>query len=201
MPNVIKDGTGGGHLVKVCSSNALHTHSVAGSLSFYKAVKGDLFVVNTGFLNITATGGRAIWAYSAEPSRYIVATKIFINWNGGNTNHNRCLEAEYFFGDGMPTTNTTAVVAGNTNTGSSRSVQVTALKWDGVGDGMTGHSPVGFSAGSSIYRQGYTEVILDEGYIIAPGTSFSINLRGEEAGKASISFRFFAYNTEEESWT
>ncbi len=191
MTDVIKDGTGKGYLAKVNSNNELAVEGIVES-SFHRNSEKDMgFVIATPILAVTATGGRALRAVPTDLPAHIAG--FTIGWNGGNTNHNRMLEVEVYFGEGAPTANHVALAARSTISGSVRVPAFTTWRWDGVGNGMTGMS-AGSLIMSCIVGPGCTFVPIDGMLAITLASAMSINLKGEEAGNAT--FKFTGYSEE-----
>jgi len=188
--SLIKDGTGSGYLAKVDSSNNLQVVATSTQIDAAMALEGNFYAIRTGYLDITTAGGRIMWVYLSETVKNLVLARIVVGWNGGNTNHNRALEVGFYAGEGAPTTNITALAARNANTGSPNTVSLTALGWNGVGDGMDGYA-AGLSVSDIIIGQGTTTLDLHGTMIVVPGVTVSIGARGEEAGKLSCTAWFY----------
>jgi len=192
MGNFIKDGTGKGYLARVDCHNLLYTFSVGMSVAAHECLKGNTYLISSPLMNITTTQGLIGWnLYSGDHA--LAIDKINIYWNGGSTNYNRPLEVEFKAGDGLPTTNISSISIGNTYIGSPKTLEATALYWNGTGTGMTGHTS-GASVGANICSVGINTFDINGSFIVASGTTLSTYARGEEAGKVSFAVWAYEYN-------
>jgi len=192
MGHQIKDGTGKGYLAKVDSRNDLHTSSLTRTISQVKALGGWMFSVPVPVYTTSANGGRLFAAKVTETSKICVLEGFRWNWNGGNTNFNRCVYVDYYIGDGTPSANALALGSagsGCTNTNSPNTMSISVWMWNTVGDGMT--TTAGTRISSEIHGPGHNYVELFGHYVIAPNSMMSVNVKGEEVGKVSCTAYFY----------
>lgn len=185
MSIVIESGVGSGNKALVTAEKRLAVSAVTRDKLGQRSADGAAWGVDTGFLDVTVTGGRMLYIANTSSNKLIKLSNVWFNWNGGSTNHNRVLKGIMYFGDTAPTTNITTGAMANLNTGEQSLFESTVLSWDGGGNGMTGHT-AGQAAFNFHVAQGNKEYHLDGAVIVAPGSSVSFNLQGEENGEASI---------------
>lgn len=181
---IIKDGSGFGYSAKVDSENRFYTLSTMLQFETTASLNQKAFLISTGKLTLTATGGQILWLTNENSSQLFRPTRFLMSWNGGSTNHNRVCEAQMLIGDDTaPTANHTEVTPANTYCGSNVPALMSAYKWSGTADGMTG--TVNQAGCSLLLSQGYSEVPVT-GIIIQNGASIGLNVIPEEAGDFSI---------------
>jgi hypothetical protein len=88
-----------------------------------------------------------------------------------------------------PTANHTAVTPLNLNFTSANAAEITAYKWDGVGDGMTYTG--GIITLEHIFRQGFTPNETHGIPIVGLNGTIGFMVTGEEVGDVAIAVRFF----------
>lgn len=199
MSGPIIDGTGGRIGARVDSRHSLHVQSRSIPQAALKCVTGDVFLLGMPWFTVSTNGGRMIWMQFNDADKLLVLDSLYINYNGGDTNHNRACQVEFILGDTQPTTGTTPWAAGNTNAGSTNSLSATVRVWDGVtGDGMTGHTP-GITSSRVILGQGRQEINVGGRMIVTPGTTMSVNFKPEEAGLVAFSGFFYLLDPEKDS--
>jgi len=181
----IEDGKGNGNMASVSSDNKLDTRAVTEREGTHASESGNTFGIDSGELAVTATGGRMLWLQNTDTSRNFKVDRIWLHWNGGDTNYNRVVYGNIYVGDTEPDTNTSAGGTNNMNTSSGKAALMDVLYWDGVSNGMTGHA-VGTQMFSFCVSQGTDEFYFDGALIIGPNDTLSINLNGNETGKANI---------------
>jgi hypothetical protein len=182
---VISDGAGTGYKAHVDSNKRLQTKAITVDEASDQAHEGELFSLCTGFLPVTATGGRALHFTYDEADHHFHIDMVTISWNGGNTNKDRTVLFEIYGGDTAPDTNVLTGSDANMLVGSTKTVEGTLLLWNGTGDGMTGHTS-GSLVVSGIADRGTTVVHYDGALAIGAGKTLSINLKGEEIGSGSV---------------
>jgi len=190
MPDTLRDGKGRGSLASVTEDNRLDVSSRSGERIYYESRdNANALGVGTPFLTITETGGFAIYAKNVSSSQNLVITDLRFNWNGGSTNHDRCVFATFYFNCNAPTANNTTGAAGVLNKSSNNTFNIDVEYWNEVGDGMTisGGTP-GFNF---IVGKGSTYLNVQGAIILGPNTSVCLNLKAEEVGEASVSFLGF----------
>ncbi len=190
MPNTLQDGTGKGYLAKVDSENHLHTSaSVEQMVAHRSHYDASAFGISTPMLTLTTTGGRMLFLKNTDTRDFYI-TDLWFNWDGGATSHNRVMFGQLVFGDGVPTANNTVSAAGVLNRKTNNTAQLTVQYWDEVGDGMTGN----LTGGAAFYwcnAQGARPYPIGGTIILGINDTMSVNLRGEEAGEASINILGF----------
>ena len=190
MSMTIKSGVGSAYLAGVSADNELLVRSQSRQLELVKTIDGRTFLAATLLLDITTTQGMVGWMQLTDTVNQLAIASIAVSWNGGDTNHDRCCEVAFMAGATQPDTNTATLSLRNTNTTSTRTLGATGLKWDGVGTGMTGHTP-GLTLAESTFRKGYTVLDLEGKMIIGPSSTLSVLAKGEEAGRMSVTVYFY----------
>ena len=199
MGGPIIDGTGKNQWARVDSRHSLHVQSRSIPQSALKCVTGDVFLLGMPFYTVTSAGGRMIWMEFTDASKQLVLDALYINYNGGNTNHNRACQVEFVLGDTQPSVGTMPWAAGNTNAGSTNQLSSTVRVWDGVtGTGMTGHTP-GITSSRVILGQGRQAIDVNGRMIVTPGTTMSINFKPEEEGVVAFSGFFYLFDPAKDS--
>lgn len=187
--DIIVDGTGSGYKAQVDSDNKLAVASVSRSyLSYISAVKELAFAVTTGFLTVTTTGGRVLFIKNTDPNRKICLDRFFGYWDGG-TDGTKVCQILICNGDTAPTTNIVVSAAGNMNQGSTKVALADVLVWNGVGDGMTGGTPVA-AGNAAMFTRGSQENNLDGTIILPYDKTISINAKGITAGVVAVAIVF-----------
>lgn len=187
MAESIKDGTGKAFLAKVTNKNLLAVKAeVDQRLAVASLEDGKGWSVGTSVLPVTATGGHMLWFKHENTDQDFVIHQLLVSWNGGDTNHNRALTGNIFYGTPEPTGNHLAISPLNLNRGSVAQSGMTVYMWNTVtGDGLTVASD-GTAGGSAIGSQGMTTVNLEGSLVIPPNVAVSIKVGPEEAGKCSL---------------
>ena len=193
MSGLIIDGVGTSNKARVDARHELHTRARTVDQAALKCVDGEIYLLSIPFYTVGTNGGRVAWMRFTDPNRYFVLDKLIPSWNGGNTNHNRCMQVEYVIGDGDPTANHTAYAMANSNTLSTNTLNATIYVWDGVGDGITVASS-GTSTGRMIVQKGYTIAPVDGKMIVGPNTTLSVKFTAEEAGVATFTGYFYLFD-------
>lgn len=187
---VLKDGTGKGYLTKVTSENLLGGHVVMVGQDEYAAIKkGQFFFTSTAFLTVTTVEGLMFWLENSSVTKNLYISSFRMFWDGGSTNFNRPLFIRIERGTTQPTTNTTTGTINQTNLNSTLQSESTALYWDEVGTGMTGHV-AGTSWRYVIHRIGADKIDFDGLYVIGPGDTIGVYARGHEIGELAFSWGF-----------
>lgn len=190
--SIVTLGSGAGtpHHMEVDSNLEGRVRSRSAPLISSKALEGDCFVISTPLLSMTANAGLMAWMKFTGTDTRLVLNQISMNWNGGSTNYNRPCAVDFVIGAGEPTTNIATLSARNTNSTSSKALDVEGLYWNGTGDEMTGGTP-GLVIATTMLAQGNTRIPIDGVIIIGPNTSLAINVHPEEAGDMSFTGYFF----------
>jgi len=191
MPDMIKDGTGTGYMAMVDNENHLHTTSSTEPMIAHRShYDGTAYGISTPMLTVNATGGRMLWINNTDENKSFWITDFWFNWDGGTTNHNRVMFGQLVFDDTTPDTNITTGGAGILNREKVSAADMTVLYWDEVGNGMTGHV-AGTPAFYWCNGQGTQHYETGGCIILGTNKTISVNLRGEEAGEASINILGF----------
>lgn len=180
----IIDGKGSGRAVEVDVKNRIRTFATIQEHIAAHARSGEAYSIGFPPRTLTLTGGRVIWFKNNNPDYDFLINKIFIFWNGGSTNHNRCVYITAYKDDDEPSANHTEVSAGNLNFGTTQTALATSYYWDEVGDGMTVVSGTPF--GFMIMSQGVNLLDVASAVVVPYGTTLSLNAQPEEVGELSI---------------
>jgi hypothetical protein len=193
----LKDGTGSGYLTKVDNRNRVYTNSVSiREMSFISGVDEQAYAFTTSNLSITTSEYAVAWITMPTGTDHMHIEKAWLNWNGGDTNHNRVCFVRFHGAMGTPSANHQAVTPRNLRVGSSNSANLTVYEWDGVGSGMT-VSTNGASMGLIHVTQGLTTVDLDGSVIVPKDGVLGLTVEGEEAGKFAMGLTLW-FNAEGE---
>lgn len=119
-----------------------------------------------------------------------VLNQIHLDWNGGNTNHNRICRMQVYIGTTAPSANNTAVTPGNMNTNSTLAALLTVFGWDGVGTEITVASK-GLPVIRYFPAQGINYIDTKNILRLAPGLTMGIACKCEEAGSLSMGYTGF----------
>jgi len=181
---VIRDGSGNGNRAKVDDQNRVHTLSTV--------VFGPQGAANSGFqfsvaleaqdLNSINTEHVLLWAMNTDPDRHFHLNRVAVSWNGGSTSWNRPAMARLYVNTGTPSANHSSVTPANLG-GTTRMAQMTAYKWDGVGNGMT--ASAGTEVLSGWISQGFSEVVLEGGVILRPTSIVAMSAESPEIGSVT----------------
>jgi hypothetical protein len=189
---IIKDGTGSGARTKVDDDHRLYTASRVRTAASVASDDGLAFSLAANELSLTGGTEYAIMSFTnTDPNRSFHINKIFVGWNGGDTNHDRALTGMIYKGMSVPSDNyyfnedTPSIGPGNLNFGSSTTALADYYLWNGSGDGMVVASS-GTKSMSNYFCQG-TTILVTDGTIELPfGSSIAFSLRPEETGKAGL---------------
>lgn len=181
----IIDGTGHSYAAKVDGTGRLATLATTHPKLAHQSELGEAYRVAVGSFTLPASEA-AIARFHITRTGYIFAlSKLFVGWNGGNTNHNRAVLFRVYANMSEPSANYTSADATNMNTGKPNVSEITRWTWDGVGTGMTVASNGTLLA--PIYMgQGTTVLELEGAPIITVGNGFGFTFEAEEIGEASI---------------
>ncbi len=186
MPETIKDGTGGSYEAKVNSENQLFTRSTnVSEISHVSKEHAESFGVSTPMLTVTTTLGKMLYIKNTSTTKGLYISDVWINWNGGSTNRDRCVEGQFIFGDGAPSGNNTANAAGVLNRSSSNTADMTVQYWDEVSTGMTMASS-GTAAFYFTNTKGTSHYRVDGGIILGTNDTITLAAKGEEIGEYSV---------------
>ena len=178
---VIKDPLKSYH-ARVSSEGQLWTEAEMRPTLQAAAELGEAYQFPTPVMTLPGTSEYAVMRFSIsdidQPGHLM---RLLVGWNGGSTNHNRCLIVRLYIDMDAPTANAAAYSPGNMYLGSSTPAQGTFHQWNGVGNGMTVASN-GTFASASLYAQGRTAVEYDGALILPNGSTVGVTVQGEEVG-------------------
>lgn len=185
----IQDGKGTGKRAAVNSENRLETQTVNVSTLAHSATLGKAFGAGTPHYTKNSTNACVAIVKNTSSDQNLHLVKMFANWNGGDTNHNRgCL---FTLNIGMtyaePPTNGVQTAMKNLNLGSGNEADADVFVWNGaVGDGMV-LTTNGTSMFYGIVGQGNNEIDVGGAIIMGPGDAMALFIAPEETGKFSLS--------------
>lgn len=190
MSFIVKDGKGTGIKWAIDSTHRGLVRAIAETdIANVSRDNGLSFSMGTSVFPITSTQGLVYWFYNGTQDKEFILDGGTLNWNGGDTNHNRALEVELQAGTTAPTTGTAAINISNVNTASGNSATglgFSAYQWDGTtGTGITGHS-AGITLGTLIQTSSPWQFEFEGSVIVAPGVTLGLFAKGEETGKCSF---------------
>jgi hypothetical protein len=182
----IKDGTGSGSVVKV-ENTRLWTQSVMKTtLANTADVSGYSFTWGCYGKTLPGTDEYTILRIkNTDSQRHLHLHRFMLSWNGGDTNHNRCIVGAFYAGTYPPSANYTSLNPSSTNFSMQLTAPSEAQTWDGVGNGMT-VATNGIKAFEHYFPQNITDVPLDGSIIVPFGISVGFTVKGEEVGKFSF---------------
>jgi len=188
---VINDGTGIGYKAKVNADFQLETSSImATEEAFISENYGRSYLFSTFVQKLSSTNEHHALYFRNDSQIYDVRfNKISFSWNGGDTNHNRAVKWSWFQAPNEPTANSESIIPTNLNFKTTRIADVTILKWDGVGEGMTVTSPV--RVGEELLGQGTTTNDASGVPVIGLNNAILVSFDGEEIGDYSLTIRFY----------
>lgn len=187
----ILDGTGRGYRWAI---NELHRGQIDAVVETEETDvcerTGLAFVASTQIVKLTNSNPHLLlYMKNTNPDRTMRIQVANFGWNGGDTNHDRCMEWTWVVGLNEPTANHTAVTPANLNLLSGQAAQATVYKWDGVGQGMTYTG--GVTGSQEIYAKGTNKIDARGIPIIGLNQSVGMVIRGEEIGNAAVTIRFY----------
>ena len=186
----IIDGTGTGRLLKINEYNAAEVCAMIHTEESARAELGFSFGISTKVVTLNSTNPHLLlYIKNINPNMNMRIWVTNISWNGGSTNHNRTLKWSMVGIPNEPTANHTSIAPLNLNFTSGNTAEVTAYKWDGVGDGMTYTG--GVITLEHIFRQGFTANETHGVPIVGLNGSLGLVVTGEEVGDVAIAMRFF----------
>lgn len=189
---VIRDGTGNGYRSRVDEDNRLEVSSV--SRAEQRIISRDSrnsFLLSTGTMNISSSYDTVVfWGMVTDASVRLLINNMWFSWNGGNTNHDRCLFSNTWVGMGAPLANSVEKPPGNFFLGDPKLAPMLSYVWDGVGQGIT--VPYnGGAMGEMIFDKGFTVLDILGTTIVSANIPVGVALRGEEDGVASFTMQFW----------
>jgi hypothetical protein len=167
----IEDGTGLGYTAKVSEENRLLTDGVQRSEREEQAIKGDAYLIGTGFVTLTSANQSAVLYFQNDNDFSLVITKFLISVRlstGGTERHVRGVIVKN--PTGITSGAGTDLLAPNINFGSSNTLTLTSEI------GAEGAALTGGSSFAAIVAP--TEAITTEqaSTIIPKGSSIGVNI-------------------------
>lgn len=151
--SVIKDGTGGGHVVKVDSANRIHTSAETVTHEINHTIEGHGYNIETPVITLTTAGKSGVLYLKNNEDKDIIITGFF-NLMGevtGTTSGNIILEYEYNTAGGTLISSVcNTITPTNKRIGSTNSIDVTALygaEGKTVDSGLSGITSLSTSTG------------------------------------------------------
>lgn len=183
---IIRDGTGSGQRAKVTSDNRLGTRSLTQTDSAAASFeRQDAYSLSILDIAPPAVECPVLRFKNVDPVRLFRLNRLHIGWNGGNTNHNRCVRCRMYVGMYPPTANYTTSAAGNLFISSRNTALMEVQKWDGVGNGMTvAANGVKFIA--SAVAAGLLIIPVDGTIIMSYNDIIGVTAEPEEVGLMSV---------------
>jgi hypothetical protein len=190
MPHIIKSGVGKGHAAGVNEDNQLYVESKSiKDIAYVSKIKNLSFIFTTSQFSIVTSEYHILWLKVTDSVYELHLDKLMLNWNGGDTNHNRVCFVKIYRGTSTPSANNSVITPSNLKISNSENTDVTVNQWDTVGSGMTV-----FSNGTNISllhtSQGCLSVDFNSALIIPKNGVIGITAEGEEAGKLSLSLLY-----------
>lgn len=191
MSETIKDGKGRGYLVEVNENHQMFVNSIIQREEVYISdTFGLTYTITTNVVTLNSTNQHLLlYMKNTSATKRLYNATLEIGYNGGSTNHNRCVSLQILAGFTGPTANHTPAVFNNVNFASGNVAEALGYVWDGVGDGMT------FSGGgvvnSAVMAKGHQ--VYDTGGMPIMGLNDYIGIAavGEEIGTVSVTIRLF----------
>jgi hypothetical protein len=191
MPHIIKSGIGKGTAAGVSDDNQLFTDAkTTRDLTFVSAKKKLAFIYTTSQFSITTSEYKILWIKAEDSIYEAYIEKMWINWNGGDTNHNRVAFVRVYRGSSTPSANNSVITPSNLVIGNSESADMTINEWDEVGSGMT-VSTLGTNIILIHATQGNVPFELSGSLIIPVNNTICVTAQGEEAGKLSLNLIYW----------
>lgn len=198
MAHIIEDGKGTGNKARVDENNKLATTSIIRSeMAFISEKNGEAFRLTSTFIAVPASRVLAFWIQNISASSHFHVEKFRVGWNGGDTNHDRCLKAELRGGVPEPTANNTALTATGLNSTIPKTAELKGYAWDEVGGGMTVASD-GVLSATAIFNKGYNIVSPDGAIVVGTNGSLGVFVEPEEAGLITVTVEGYYESNEKE---
>jgi len=167
-------------------------HSVQQKEELFIAEKfGQTFIISTNVVTLNSTALHLLlFLKNTSATKYLYNATLEPGYNGGSTNHNRCMNLLILGGFTGPTANHDEAVINNVHfQKGGETAEAEAYIWDGNGDGMT-YSGGGLINGAVIPKD--HRVYDTYGMpIMGLNDYMGIAVQAEEAGTVSIAIRFF----------
>lgn len=174
MSTTIMDGTGRNTRAAVNPTNQLSVISESVPTFGVKSETGKSGAFGTGLMDVTSSvTGLIHYLKNTSSTESFRVSRINVNW-APDTNDGRALQALFSVQCTAPSANSTTGHGGFLNVGTTAVADITNLKWDGVGTGMTTAS-TGGDTGFVFTGPGGKTVELEASYIIPP--SFTMGMR------------------------
>jgi hypothetical protein len=190
----LQDGVGNGYWGKIDQYNRLKTYSTniteVGDISVRH---GLAFSITMDIKTFNSTNEHP-WLYlrNDNPNMFLFFSSIVYTFNGGDTNHNRCMTKKVYRNPSIPTNHFNELTSTNLNMGSNNPAVLTAYGWDGSeNDGMDVDLSDKTSLSTSLVSKGSLLLSDIESVILQYGNSILFTYTPEEIGKASISLKIY----------
>lgn len=172
MNIIIKDGTGSGNSAQVTPSNKLQTLTVTEDISAHHCFEEEAYNVNTGTISLTSAGESGVLYFkNLEDEEIIISAFFYLLGTNTGGSGDTLVQVHRNPTGGTLISGGTAIIPVNRNFGSSRTLNVTALK-GAEGLTLSGGSVVIESLFPSVGRQ-----VISVGAIILPrGSSIAITI-------------------------
>ena len=151
---------------------------------------GQTYVITTNAVTLNSTNQHfLLYIKNNNSLKKLYNATIEVGYNGGSTNHNRCMILQILAGFIGPTANHQVASFNNVNFSSGNVAEATGYIWDGVGDGMTFTG--GIVVNEGIMAKGH-QVYETHGMPIMDFSRYlGIAVIAEEIGTVSITIRLF----------
>lgn len=191
MTIIIEDGAGKGYSWQISALQRGQVDAFIITEETDVAERAGLaFTVSTQVVTLNSTNPHLLmYLKNTDPERTMRIEVVNFGWNGGSTNHDRTMKWSWIVGLNEPTVNHTSLTAANLNFQSGQTAQVTAYKWDGVGDGMTYTG--GVTGTEEIYAKGTNKIYAKGIPILGLNDAIGMVITGEEIGNAVVTIRFY----------
>ena len=138
MSETIKDGKGRGYLAEVNENHQMNVDAVIQREEVYISDNfGQTFAITTNVVTLNSTNQHLLlYMKNTSSKRKLYNATLEIGYNGGSTNHNRCISLQILGGFTVPSANHIVAPFTNVNLSSGNVAEADGYIWDGVGDGM-----------------------------------------------------------------
>lgn len=191
MSETIRGGNGPGFLVDVNKNNQMSIDAVIKREEAYLSNKfGQTYTISTNVVTLNSANQHLLlYMKNTSSTKLLYNATLEVGYNGGSSNHDRCMELRILAGFTTPSANHTVAPFGNVNFTSGEVAEADGYIWDGVGDGMT--TTGGVLVNGAIVGKGHK---VYESYgmpIMGLNDYIGVAVAAEEIGKASITIRLF----------
>jgi len=190
MPQIL-DGKGDGYKVQVDKDHRMLTKSIIETEEAFIASKdARSYLVSTLVHTLNSTNEHKVLYLRNNSQQYDMRIQtVYLSWNGGSTNHDRVMKWSWYVAPNEPTANHEEALVGNLNFRSNNIANITAYKWDGVGDGITWDN--GIIGSEELLGNGHSKIENWGTPIIGFNNAVGLAFTGEEIGDFSATVRFY----------